>query len=96
LVEVHTRDELQRAVNLGATLIGINNRNLHTFEVSLDTSRDLAAHAPDDVVLVAESGLNNFQELLKLKELGFAGFLIGARLMKSRQIENDLKTLRGR
>src|SRR5204862_153247 len=57
LGEVHTKEELQRAAICGATLIGVNNRNLHSFHVSLETSIELAKLAPDDAVLVSESGL---------------------------------------
>ena len=83
LVEVHDRDEMQRAVDCGATLIGVNNRNLHTFDVSLETSLSLAADAPKDAVLISESGLKSASDLSRLRDAGYRGFLIGESLMRS-------------
>ncbi len=82
LVEVHTKDEFDRAVKCGARLIGVNNRNLRTFEVSTETSRLLARAAPDDVILVSESGLTP-DEVQRLRALGYQGFLIGEALMRA-------------
>lgn len=95
LVEVHTSEELQRAVACGANLIGVNNRNLHTFEVSLETSLALAAEAPSDAVLVSESGLRNSTDLARLREAGYRGFLIGESLMRSEDPEAALRDLTG-
>ena len=83
LIEVHTREELQRAVACGASVIGVNNRNLHTFEVSVDTSLSLAAEAPSEVVLISESGLKSSTDLARLRDAGYRGFLIGESLMRS-------------
>jgi indole-3-glycerol phosphate synthase len=83
LVEVHTREEMQRAIACGANLIGVNNRNLHTFEVSLETSLSLAADAPTGTMLISESGLNNSTDLARLHDAGYRGFLIGESLMRS-------------
>jgi indole-3-glycerol phosphate synthase len=83
LVEVHTSDELRRALNSGAKLIGINNRDLQTFEVSLRTSECLVAEVPPDTVLISESGLRNAEQLRHLHALGFHGFLIGETLMQA-------------
>lgn len=93
LVEVHTREELERVKKLDARIIGVNNRDLHTFEVSLDTSRELVKHAPKDALLISESGLRARGDLLELENSGFKGFLIGETLMKSENIEADLKNL---
>jgi indole-3-glycerol phosphate synthase len=82
LIEVHTREEMQRAALCGASLIGVNNRNLHTFEVSLDTSLSLANEAPADAILISESGLNNATDLARLRDAGYRGFLIGESLMR--------------
>ncbi len=90
LVETHNLEELVRAIQLGAKIIGVNNRNLHTFEVSLDTSRELIKHKPKNTIMICESGLGKREELLEMKELGFDGFLIGESLMKS---SNSLKDL---
>jgi len=78
LFEVHTLEELERAVKIGAKIIGVNNRDLHSFAVSLDVSRELIKHAPSDVLMVAESGLQSRDDLFELKNLGFSGFLSGS------------------
>ena len=93
LVEIHTREELERAKSNGARLIGVNNRDLHSFKVSLDISRELIKHAPADALMIAESGLQTREDLLELKKSGFHGFLIGEALMKSDNIEFALKNL---
>jgi indole-3-glycerol phosphate synthase len=93
LVEVHTLEELERAKATGATLVGVNNRDLHSFKVSLDVSRELIKHAPENALMIAESGLQTRADLLELKELGFHGFLIGETLMKSHNAEAELKQL---
>lgn len=95
LVEVHTLQELERVKSIGARIIGINNRDLHSFKVSLDASRELVKHAPQDALTICESGLSNKDEILEMRELGFSGFLIGETLMKSGDIEAELKNLQG-
>lgn len=93
LVEVHTREELERVKKTKAKIIGVNNRDLHSFKVSLDVSRELIKHAPDDVLMVTESGLSTREDLLELKNLGFKGFLIGETLMRSENPAEMLKSL---
>lgn len=93
LVEVHTSEEMIRASASGASLIGVNNRNLHTFEVSIDVSLDLRKEAPADAVLVSESGLRNGAELKRLREAGYNGFLIGETLVASRDPESALREM---
>jgi indole-3-glycerol phosphate synthase len=83
LVEVHCEEELERALDSGATLIGVNNRNLQTFEVSLDTSLRLSERIPNDVVKVSESGIFTRADIDVLRGAGFEAFLIGESLMKS-------------
>ena len=83
LVEVHTIDEMQRAKAAGATLIGVNNRDLRTFTVSLDTSLSLAREAPPDTLLISESGLHTSTDLQRLRDAGYHGFLIGETLMRA-------------
>jgi indole-3-glycerol phosphate synthase len=83
LVEVHNESELQRAVDAGSTLIGVNNRDLRTFQVSLDVSLDLARIIPKDVLAVAESGIRTADDLHRLSDAGYRGFLIGEQLMRS-------------
>ncbi len=93
LVEVHERDEMKRALASGAKLIGINNRNLKTFEVTLETSAELARDLGKDVLLVSESGLHMRADLQRLKALGFDGFLIGESLMRSERPAEALREL---
>jgi indole-3-glycerol phosphate synthase len=94
LVEVHDAQEMDRAAKSGATIIGVNNRDLRTFEVSLETSLKLAGVAPEGVLLVSESGLNEAADLRRLREQGFHGFLIGESLMRARDPEGVLRDLR--
>ena len=93
LVEVHTGDEMQRAISSGAQLVGINNRDLKSFVVSLETSIELSAGAPSESVLVAESGLKSHQDLRRLFDCGFKGFLIGEALMRAEHPVRALRTL---
>lgn len=82
LVEVHDESELELACKAGASLIGVNNRNLTTFEVDLGVSRRLAPLAPKNATLVSESGLHERAQLMELREMGYDGFLIGEHLMR--------------
>lgn len=82
LVEVHTAEELQRATKAGARLIGVNNRDLRTLRVSVETSERLIADAPRDAIMISESGLSGGGELRRLAALGYRGFLIGEMLMR--------------
>lgn len=91
LVEVHTREEMMRAADSGASLIGVNNRNLHTFEVSLDVSLELRDAAPAGTILVSESGLKNAADLKRLRKAGYHGFLIGEALVASSDPESALR-----
>jgi indole-3-glycerol phosphate synthase len=83
LVEVHDRGELDRALGAGARIVGINNRNLKTMDVSLDTALSLAPTLPDGVVAVAESGIRTGDDIRRLREAGFHAFLVGERLMSA-------------
>jgi indole-3-glycerol phosphate synthase len=83
LVEVHDRRELDKAVAAGSSIIGVNNRDLTTFSVSLETSLRLAPHIPDDAVRVSESGIHNAADIATLRAVGFTAFLVGEHLMKS-------------
>lgn len=94
LVEVHDVGELDRAVRSGAKIIGVNNRDLRTFAVTLETSLKLARVAPDDVLLVSESGFSEAGELRGLREQGFHGFLIGETLMRAPDPQQALRDLR--
>ena len=81
LVEVHDEEELQRAIDCGARLIGVNNRNLRTLSVDVEASYRLAARIPADVVAVSESGLQTRADLERLAAAGYRAFLIGERFM---------------
>ena len=94
LVEVHTSEEMQRAVASGATLIGVNNRDLRTFNVSLETSVELAREAPPDALLISESGLHSSSDLQRLRDAGYHGFLIGETLMRADDPADMLRNLR--
>ncbi len=94
LVEVHTSDEMKRANAAGATLIGVNNRDLRTFTVSLETSLALAREAPPNALLISESGLHNSSDLHCLRDAGYHGFLIGETLMRADDPANTLRNLR--
>ena len=86
LIEVHDEAELDRAALLKSPLIGINNRNLHTFEVTLDTTRKLARRVPEDRMIVAESGLYTPDDLADLAQYGARCFLIGESLMRQEDV----------
>jgi indole-3-glycerol phosphate synthase len=81
LVEVHNHRDLDCALEIGAVLIGVNSRNLRSFEVSPDVSLQLAARLPKNVIAVAESGIRTGDDIRRLAEAGYRGFLIGERLM---------------
>lgn len=83
LVEVHTESELERALGAGATLIGVNNRDLRTFEVSLDVSLRLAGRIPGEAIAVAESGIRAADDIRRLSGAGYRGFLVGESLVRA-------------
>jgi indole-3-glycerol phosphate synthase len=83
LIEVHTEEEMEIATKIDATLIGVNNRDLRSLEVSLEVSRRLVRLAPESAVLVSESGLKTRDELVELQSLGYSAFLIGETLMRT-------------
>jgi len=83
LVEVHDRDELERAVRVGATLIGVNNRNLRTMTTDLATSEHLIPLMPQGVFAISESGMRSIDDLRRLRQVGAQGFLVGEALMRS-------------
>jgi indole-3-glycerol phosphate synthase len=94
LVEVHDEYELGVAAGSGAEIVGVNNRNLHTFEVTLETSLSLAPKIPPGVVKVAESGIHSRAALRQLQDAGFDAFLVGEHLMKSADPAAALHALR--
>jgi indole-3-glycerol phosphate synthase len=95
LVEVHNEDELRMAVDSGASIIGVNNRDLHTFEVRLETSLRLVEKMPAGAVLVSESGIHSNADVRQLMDAGYQAFLVGEHLMKSGDPASALRALRG-
>jgi indole-3-glycerol phosphate synthase len=86
LIEVHDRQELDRALKLPSRLIGINNRNLHTFDVSLTTTEMLAAHIPSDRIVITESGIFSHQECQRMARSRARTFLVGESLMRQQDV----------
>ena len=93
LVEVHSVDEMERAARARATIIGINNRDLTTFNVDLETSTRLAPLAPKGSILVSESGITTAGDIRRLKSAGFDAFLIGEHLMRAQDPAESLRSL---
>jgi indole-3-glycerol phosphate synthase len=95
LCEVHDDAELRRALTIGFNMIGVNNRDLKTFEVQLDTAFRLAAMIPDGIVRVAESGIASAADIRRLRDAGYHAFLIGESLMKAQHPGEKLKEFLG-
>ncbi|MGA8853918.1 MAG: indole-3-glycerol phosphate synthase TrpC [Christiangramia sp.] len=83
LLEIHNEEELQKSLKVKADMIGVNNRNLKTFEVSIENSKNLAKLIPNEFVKVSESGISNTKAIADLKNYGYEGFLIGENFMKT-------------
>ena len=95
LVEVHDEDEMEIAVEAGAEVIGINNRNLHSLEVDLDTTYRLLADVPAGTVVVAESGITRHEDVEALEEAGIDAILVGEALMGSEDPAQAIRALMG-
>jgi len=95
LVEVHSGEELDRAIAAGARIVGVNNRDLRTFEVRVETSLALIDAIPDECIAVSESGLRTHDDLERLRRAGFDAFLIGEHLMKDADPAVPLRALTG-
>jgi indole-3-glycerol phosphate synthase len=93
LVEVHDADELERALRLQTLLIGINNRDLHTFQVSLDTTLALLARIPADRLVVTESGISSRADVLRMRAANVNGFLVGETFMRAEDPGAELARL---
>ncbi|WP_136635282.1 indole-3-glycerol phosphate synthase TrpC [Pseudooceanicola onchidii] len=93
LIEVHNREELDRATRLKSPLMGINNRNLKTFETSLDTTRTLARLTPEDRMVISESGLFTPEDLADMAQYGARCFLIGESLMRQDDVQTATRDL---
>jgi len=94
VVEVHTLKELKEVLKLSPQIIGINNRNLSTFEVSLDTTLQLSPLIPEDIIVISESGIEDLKDVLLLKGAGVDGVLVGEALMRARDIKEKIKELK--
>lgn len=93
LVEVHDEQELLKAIDCGASIIGVNNRNLHDFSVTLDTSLRLAELIPEPVLRVSESGIHGPEDVRRLVDAGYQSFLVGEHLMRSEDPAGALRAL---
>ena len=91
LLEIHNQEELNKSIMPTLDLIGVNNRNLKTFEVNLEYSKQLADHIPSEFIKISESGIDSPETVLELQKYGFQGFLVGEYFMKSKNPENEMK-----
>ncbi len=93
LVEVHTASELETALQAGAQIVGVNNRDLRDFKVSLNVSLELARLMPENIIKVSESGIKSLRDIVRLRRAGFDGFLIGEQLMRASDPRQALRAL---
>lgn len=93
VIEVHTQEDLKKALSLGGQIIGINNRDLKTFEVDIDTASKLISLIPKDRVIISESGINNHKTIRYLKDLGVNAILIGEAFMAAEDIGTKMKEI---
>jgi len=96
LVEVHNRQELERALKLNTQLIGINNRNLQTFDIKLEVTEGLAPLIPGDRIIVSESGISKPEDITRLSKIGVSTYLVGESLMRQEHVENATRHLLGK
>jgi len=95
LVEVHCEEEIAMALSAGARIIGVNNRNLKTFEVDITLSERLRELVPSDILFVSESGISSPDDIVKLRDIGANAALIGESIMRSSDKKAELGRLRG-
>lgn len=95
LLEIHAEAELVPALTAQPDVLGINNRNLHTFDVSLDVTRQLVPRIPDDLPVISESGISHPEHVQELRELGLSGILVGEFLMRQQDVGDGIRYLRG-
>jgi len=95
LFEIHDEEDLQKALEIGAKIIGFNHRDLKTFEMDMDLSKKLIPLLPKDCIVVAESGINDFETVKKLHENGVDAYLVGEHFMKQENIKEAVKRLKG-
>ncbi len=96
LLEVHNPDELNKALNTEGEVIGINNRDLHSFEVNINNTLRLIPMIPKGIIVISESGINTREEIIRLQEAGVSGFLIGEALIREQDIGMKLREFLGR
>lgn len=95
LVEAHDENEVKMALECGARIIGVNNRNLKDFSVDTDNSKKLRSLIPDDVIYVSESGIKDFNDVKKLRDIGVNAVLVGETLMRAEDKKRKLEELKG-
>ncbi len=95
LVEAHSGEDIEKSLRVGAEIIGINNRNLDTFDVDINTSLSLKKRIPKGIITVSESGIKTREDVLKLESSGFDAILVGETLMREAHIEDKLRELKG-
>jgi len=95
IVEVHTEEDLEKALAVNAGIIGINNRDLHTFEIELETTSRLIMLVPEEKITIAESGIKSFEDLMTLKSFGVNAVLIGEAFMESPDVAVRMKEIMG-
>jgi len=95
LVEVHDKEDLKKAMFAGANIIGINHRNLETFEMDMGLSEQLIPLIPNGKIIVAESGIDNFETVKKLSSIGVDAFLVGEHFMRQKDISAEVRKLKG-
>jgi indole-3-glycerol phosphate synthase len=93
VIEVHTEEDIEKALDAGAEIIGINNRNLSTFEVDIETTARLKPYIPEEVVVISESGIKNREDVVFLEEKGVDALLVGEAILSARNIPAKMKEL---
>ena len=96
LFEIHDKEDLEKALFVGAEIIGFNHRDLKTFEMNMDLSKELIPLLPDGVIKVAESGITDFETVKKLNKNGVDAFLVGEHFMRQNNIKKAVLELKGR
>lgn len=91
LVEVHSKDEIDRALKAGAKIVGINNRDLKTFETDIANTLELRKYIPNDLVVISESGINTVEDIKRLKEANINGILVGESFMRCEDINKKAR-----
>ena len=89
VVETHNKSEIETAINAGASIVGINNRDLKTFKTDINVSLELKQYIPDDIIAVSESGIGSIEDVFKLKDAGFDAVLIGEAFIKNQSLVED-------